>query len=183
MAPRKILLHGSGAIGTIYSYLLCQAGHDVTAVCRSNYEAAKGHGFLIDSEKYGQGIHFHPKVVRTPDEAVQNGPYDFLIVATKALPDVEMSKTIAPAVTKQRTTIVLIQNGIDIEDEYAEAYPNNTIISGIVYLPVTQVEPGVAVHTTMLEQFEIGTFPAKASAPTTRPAPLPTRSLLPDKLK
>lgn len=41
-------------------------------------------------------------------------------------------------------------------------YPENTIISGVVYLPVTQVEPGV-VEMGPLERFEIGTYPANAS--------------------
>lgn len=44
----RVLLFGSGAIGTIYVYILQQAGCDVSAVCRSNYEAAKGsHGVFI----------------------------------------------------------------------------------------------------------------------------------------
>ena len=37
----KVLVFGAGAVGTIYIYLLQQAGCAVTAVCRSNYEAAK----------------------------------------------------------------------------------------------------------------------------------------------
>lgn len=101
MGP-KILLHGSGAIGTIYVYLLLKAGYDITAVCRSNYEAAKRDGFLIDSERYGKGIRIHPKVVRTPAEAASDGPFDYLLVTTKAIPDTETSKVIAPAVSKGR---------------------------------------------------------------------------------
>jgi 2-dehydropantoate 2-reductase len=57
---------------------------------------------------------------------------------------------------------VLAQNGIGIEAEYAVAYPNNTIISGVVYLPTTQVEPGIIEHGTPLERFEIGTYPASS---------------------
>jgi 2-dehydropantoate 2-reductase len=159
--PSNILVQGSGAIGTIYVYLLQKAGHHVTAVCRSNYDAVKKHGFLIDSEKYGQGIHIRPNVVRNPKEADSNGPYDYLMVTTKALPDAEMSKTIAPAVTAGRTTIVLIQNGIGIEEEYAKAFPSNPLLSCVVYLPTTQTSPG---HIKMgsFETLEAGTFPASA---------------------
>ncbi|KAK3708758.1 hypothetical protein LTR37_011279 [Vermiconidia calcicola] len=158
---QKILLHGSGAIGTIYVYLLLEAGYDITAICRSNYEAAKSNGFLIDSDKYGKGIRIRPKVVRTPSEAAEAGPYDYLIVSTKALPDAETSRLIEPAVTKGRTTIVLIQNGIGIEDEYAELFPDNPILSCVVYLPTTQFEPG---HIQMgnFESLEVGTYPASA---------------------
>lgn len=160
MAP-KILLHGSGAIGTVYVYLLHKAEYDITAVCRSNYEAAEANGFLIDSDRFGKGLHFHPKVVRTPDEAAQEGSYDYLIVTTKALPDAETSKVIQPAVTKGKTTIVLIQNGIGIEDEYAETFPENPLLSCVVYLPATQASPG-HIQMGTFESLEVGTFPASA---------------------
>lgn len=158
MSP-KILLHGSGAIGTIYVYLLHKAGYDITAVCRSNYDAAKQNGFVIDSERYGKGIQFQPKVVRTPHEAASDGPFDYVIVTTKAIPDAETSKVVAPAVTEGKTCIALIQNGIGIEEEYAKRFPNNPLLSCVVYLPSTQISPG---HMQMgtFESLEIGSFPA-----------------------
>ncbi|RMY49956.1 hypothetical protein D0863_15009 [Hortaea werneckii] len=160
MAP-KILLHGSGAIGTIYVYLLQQAGCDVTAVCRSNYEIAKSQGFTLDSGRYGQGIKVRPNIVRSPAEAAESGPYDFIVVCTKALPEAKTAEIIKPAVTERKTTIVLVQNGIGIEDEYAEAFPSNPILSCVVYLPTTQTSPG---HIQMgpLELLEVGTFPTSA---------------------
>ena len=160
MAP-KILLHGSGAIGTIYVYLLYQAGFDVTAVCRSNYVVAKKDGFVIDSNVYGKGIHFRPKVVQSISEAAKDGPFDYVIVATKTLSDAETSKVIEPVVTKGRTLIALIQNGIGIEDEYIDRFPENPLVSGVVYLPVTQTSPG---HIQMggVERLELGLFPASA---------------------
>ncbi|KAK1056682.1 hypothetical protein LTR74_014739 [Friedmanniomyces endolithicus] len=157
----KVLLHGSGAIGTIYVYLLQKAGCHVTAVCRSNYEAATAHGFVIDSELYGKGIRIRPSIVRTPAEAVGNGPYDYVIVCTKALPEAKTAETIAPAVTERTTCIVLIQNGIGIEDEYAERFPDNPLVSCVVYLPTTQVEPG-RIEMANFELLEVGTFPASA---------------------
>ncbi|KAF7191077.1 hypothetical protein HII31_07592 [Pseudocercospora fuligena] len=159
----KILFFGSGAIGTIYVYLLLKAGCDVTAVCRSNYTAAKSNGFYIDSEVFGKGIHITPKVVRTVAEASESGPYDYLIVSCKAIPSAKTPQTIAPAVTPGHTTIVLIQNGIDIEPEYASAFPGNTLLTCIAYLPTTQTSPG---HISMgnNERLEIGTYPGSESS-------------------
>lgn len=160
MAP-KILLHGAGAIGTVYVYLLHKAGFDVTAVCRSNYLAAKKDGFVIDSEKYGKGIRFQPKVVQSPTEAAKDGPFDFVIVSTKTLSDAETSRVIEPVVTIGRTLIALIQNGIGIEDELAQRYPDNPLLSCVVYLPATQIKPG---HIQMggVEILEVRSFPASA---------------------
>jgi len=164
--PPKVLVHGSGAIGAIYIYLLLQAGCSVTAVCRSNYAAAKTNGFTIDSDRYGHGIRIHPNVVRTPEEAASQGPFDFIIISTKALPGQKLStpEIIKPAVTEGKTAIVLIQNGIGIEDEYATAFPSNPLLSCVVYLPTTQISPG-HIATGSIELLQIGTFPA-AQEPT-----------------
>lgn len=165
----RILLHGTGAIGTIYAYQLMQAGCDVTVTCRSNYEAViKQNGFHLDSVIYGKGLHIQPKVVRSPLEAVESsrnssdegegkGVYDYLLVACKAIPEAQISETIAPAVTRGRTTIVLLQNGIGIEEEYSKKFPENLLLSGVVYCPVTQTSPG---YITMgdVERLEIGEF-------------------------
>lgn len=45
-APPKVLLFGSGAVGTVYLWLLSKVS-STTAVCRSNYEVAKNDGFII----------------------------------------------------------------------------------------------------------------------------------------
>lgn len=44
MAPPKVLLFGSGAVGTVYIHILIQSGCDVTAVCRSNYGMSSSFG-------------------------------------------------------------------------------------------------------------------------------------------
>jgi 2-dehydropantoate 2-reductase len=172
--PPNILVHGSGAIGAIYIYLLLRAGCSVTAVCRSNYTAVKTNGFTLNSDKCGQNIRFHPNVVRSPEEAAsQHGPFDFIIVSTKAFPGQEPStpEILKPAVTEGKTTIVLIQNGISIENEYATAFPTNPILSCVVYLPTTQTSPG-HIHMGAVEQLQIGTFPAlqELSSPAWRAA-------------
>jgi 2-dehydropantoate 2-reductase len=159
----KVLVHGSGAIGAIYIHILQQAGCSVTAVCRSNYSAVKSNGFTIDSDKFGKNIKVRPDhVVQSPADAASQGlgPFDYIIVSTKALP-VQKTSTpdiIKPAVTEQETTIVLIQNGIGIEDEYAAAFPTNTLISCVVYLPTTQISPG-HIRMGAIELLHIGAFP------------------------
>jgi 2-dehydropantoate 2-reductase len=154
----KILIFGAGGVGCIYALILWRAGEEVTAVCRSNYGQVQQNGITVRSKKWGT-CSARPNVVRTPEEAVQFGPFDYILVCSKAFPST--AKLISAAVSPE-TTIVLAQNGIGIEAEYAVAYPNNTLVSGVVYLPTTQVEPGVIEHGTPLERFEVGTYPANA---------------------
>ena len=143
----------------MYGYILHNAGATVTAVCRTNYNAVKQRGILIRSKIFGE-CHYTPFATQTVAEAATKGPFDYIVVASKAFPGT--ADMIKEAVTPEKTAIVLAQNGIAIEEDYAKLYPTNTIISGVVYLPVTQVEPGV-VDMAPLERFEIGTYPANAS--------------------
>ena len=62
---------------------------------------------------------------------------------------------------ESQTTIALPQNGIGIEDEYAAAFPNNPLLSGVVYLPVTQTVPR-EIRMGEIELLELGTCPANA---------------------
>jgi 2-dehydropantoate 2-reductase len=159
----KILVFGTGGVGSIYAYICEKGGATVTAVCRGNYSAVKEHGITIDSKIFGK-VHGTPTPVRTVLEAVSNGPFDYIIVASKAFPGT--SALIKDAVTPNHTSIVLAQNGIGIEQEYHSAYPTNTIISGVVYLPTTQTRPGY-VEMGPLELFEIGVFPTPSNPPKT----------------
>ncbi|EMC97327.1 hypothetical protein BAUCODRAFT_575211 [Baudoinia panamericana UAMH 10762] len=145
----RALIFGTGGVGCVYAYILHKAaGVTVTTVCRTNYNAVKENGILIRSKIFGTQ-RFRPKAVQSVHEARRHGPFDYVVVCSKAFPGT--AETIEPA------------NGIGVEDGYAELYPTNTLISGVVYLPVTQCEPGVVEHGP-LERFEIGTFPAASCA-------------------
>jgi 2-dehydropantoate 2-reductase len=161
----KVLVFGTGGVGCIYAWICDKGGAEVTTICRTNYEAVKENGIKIDSKIFGN-VSFRPNTVKSVAEATSHGPFDYILVCSKAFPGT--SALIAAAVTPG-TAIVLGQNGIGIEQEYVLAYPNNTIISGVVYLPTTQVQPGI-VEMGPLEQFQIGVFPSTAPAPAQKQA-------------
>jgi 2-dehydropantoate 2-reductase len=162
----RILLFGAGAVGAVYVYTFMQAGAEVTAVCRSNYEVVKKDGFMMYSVRFGD-VRFRPSVVRVAEEAALSGPWDFVVICSKCFPgsSPSLSNTIKPVVGPS-TAIVLVQNGINIEEEVAASYPNNPIISCVVYLPCTQIHPGVidygATQKETLNLLELGTYPALA---------------------
>lgn len=158
----RVLLFGAGSVGTVYLWLLSKVA-DTTAVCRSNYDVAKRDGFIINSSVFGQGIHFRPEVVRNCEEAAAKATdalYDYIVVCSKAIPGI-VPKLIAPAVAPGKTAIVIIQNGVGIEQEYLDAFESNPIISAVVYLPATQRPPGVIKHGEV-EKLQIGCYPSSA---------------------
>lgn len=166
MAPR-VLIFGTGSIGATYAYLLSRTipPSNIITVCRSNYSSASQNGFTINSTLWGDNQKVRPIVVRSVSEAASLDPsshFDYILVCSKALPTVPSTpELIAPAVSA-RTTIVLIQNGIAIEEPYHQLFPNNELLSCVVYLPVTQTSPGVVQHKEV-ELLHIGSYPSTPS--------------------
>ncbi|KAL2671328.1 hypothetical protein Neosp_013910 [[Neocosmospora] mangrovei] len=160
----SVLIYGTGSIGAIFAYLLSKSIPDknIYAVCRSNYDAAREHGFTIDSDLWGTGLSVRPRIVRSVEEAVESSPQPFrwLLVTTKATIDCPEAEAIKPAVSPN-TTIAILQNGIAIEEPFRAAFPQAPILSGVLYTPVTQTGPTSFTHGTLDEVF-LGTFPADA---------------------
>ncbi|KAG8928702.1 hypothetical protein FRC02_006577 [Tulasnella sp. 418] len=147
-----ILLVGYGAVGVIYSYILERSGKaQVTAVARGNYEIASGRGINIQSVRFGGRIaNFKPhRVVKSVSEALDR-PYKYVVVATKALPDVLptaqlLAPILLPSYNHPLPTIVLLQNGIGVErDLYDHAFTSLgkrlRIIAAAVYI-LTNLNP------------------------------------------
>lgn len=162
-----ILLFGVGSIGAVYLYQLQQAGCKVTAVCRSNYEIVRKHGLKLNSKRYGNVTYQPDSVVRDVSECAHDY-YDFVVVCSKAFSgksQLSLAQTLRPVLNgRSKTAIVLAQNGIHIEEDIATAYPENAILSGVVYCPAQQTSPGVIEYNEMLNLLELGTYPADAPA-------------------
>ncbi|KUJ11198.1 2-dehydropantoate 2-reductase [Mollisia scopiformis] len=166
MAPR-ILIFGTGSIGAAYAYILSRAvpASNIVTVCRSNFEAASQNGFTIHSSLWGENQKVQPVVVRSVDEAAPTDPelgFDYVLITSKALQTVPSTPELIKPAISPKTTIVLIQNGIGIEEPYVKLFPNNPLLSTVVYLPATQTAPGVVLHKE-LELLHIGSYPASSN--------------------
>ncbi|HIB63220.1 MAG TPA: 2-dehydropantoate 2-reductase, partial [Methylococcaceae bacterium] len=137
------LVFGTGAIGGFYGSLLARQGLQVSVVCRSDYPHIKQHGFQINSHELGQWP-FQPEQTFNSTPAVKT-PVDYLLVCTKVLDTLDRVKLIKPAVSKA-TTIVLIQNGIAIEDEIIAAFPDNEVVSGLAFICSNRISHGEIEH-------------------------------------
>lgn len=72
------------------------------------------------------------------------GGWDYVVVTTKALPDVtDDSKDIEPLVTPGKTCIVLIQNGVGVEEAHRQRFPQNPIVSAVTVISAEQISHGV----------------------------------------
>ncbi|KAL2839740.1 putative ketopantoate reductase [Aspergillus pseudoustus] len=164
----EICLIGSGGVGTIASLVLTKSSlARVTVVLRSKYAYVAQHGWEIDSVDHGKIPGWRPyRVVRSAEEAATRGKdgiednddgndngesgkveYDYVVVATKALPSLNPPvEMISPVVTPGKTAIVLIQNGIGIEDDIVKTWPGNAVLSSVSHIGSSVREPNLVVQ-------------------------------------
>jgi len=143
MTPDKILIIGAGAIGSFYGAILSKAGADVSVVCRSDYQIVKQQGYSIKSDELGHWSFIPNQVVKHAED--YQGAADYIILCTKITLDSNRVKLIQAAVSAN-TCIVFIQNGVEIEQELIDAFPNNEIISGLAFICCNRLEPAVTHH-------------------------------------
>lgn len=139
----RVLVIGAGAVGAFYGALLAQAGAEVSVVCRSDYTQVKQHDFLINSQALGRWNFTPANVLR--DVSDFRGTPDYILLCTKVIPSLNRVELIRAAVGPN-TAIVFIQNGVEIEREIIDAFPNNEIISGLAFICCNRVGPGEILH-------------------------------------
>ncbi|KAI9746635.1 MAG: hypothetical protein M1818_000349 [Claussenomyces sp. TS43310] len=149
---RNICLVGSGGVGTIAALTLQNSGATVTAVLRSKYAIVEEKGWDIESIDHGTLKGWRPsRIVASISDAApvsQEEQYDFVVVSTKQLPDLfSVAELVKPVVTPGRTSIVLIQNGIDIEVPIIAAYPTNTVMSAVSHIGSRTHGENQVIHT------------------------------------
>ncbi|KAI3321361.1 2-dehydropantoate 2-reductase [Xylariaceae sp. AK1471] len=155
-----ILFVGAGAVGCFYASRLHHPSRNVyiSVTARSNYAAIASSGVSLKTHSFGDYT-FHPYAVfpsvsaATPSvsssapkhdsPAPPDNGWDYIIVTTKALPDrTDDAALIAPLVSPH-TCIVLIQNGVGVEEPYRERFPQNPIVSAVTIVSAEQISQGV----------------------------------------
>ena len=152
----RVIVVGAGAIGAFYGSVLSRAGCEVSVAARSDYDAVKRDGYRIRSEMLGE-LSFRPaQLVQSAGE--YRGEADYVLCALKHVRGVDRAALIRPALAP-RTAIVLVQNGIDVEREIAEALPGHELISAVAYAAVSREAPGCVVHHSGFTRLVIGNYP------------------------
>ncbi|KAJ9133063.1 2-dehydropantoate 2-reductase [Pleurostoma richardsiae] len=152
--PVNIVFVGAGAVGCFYASRLHHPQHNihVSLIARSNYAVLARDGVKLQTHSFGDYT-FTPHAVR----------WDFVIVTTKALPDrQDDSATIAPLVGPG-TTVVLIQNGVGVEEPYRRRFPRAPIASGVTLVSAEQVSQGL-IRQNRWTRMHLGPYTDSASS-------------------
>lgn len=132
---------GTGAIGGYYGAKLTQAGKDVHFLLHSDYEYVKEHGLQIDSCDGS----FHLSKVNAYSRAEDMPVCDVVLVCLKSVNN-HMLPSLLPSVVGKKTLVVLIQNGIGLEADIQEMFPDTWIAAGLAFICSAKTHPGTINH-------------------------------------
>ncbi|MFM8444776.1 MAG: ketopantoate reductase family protein, partial [Methylococcus sp.] len=159
----RVLVIGSGAIGSFYGSLLAKAGCTVSVLARSDYAQIKARGIDLSSDTPLGRWHFAPAAV-IRDAAALADPPDVVLLCVKVLPGLDRAALLRPTLGPD-TAIVLLSNGVEIEDEIAAAFPDHELISGLAFICVSRTAPGRIWHQAY-GHLALGNFPGGLSETT-----------------
>lgn len=75
-------------------------------------------------------------------------PFDFVVITTKNVADVppSVAEIVKSAVKPGHTAILLLQNGLNIENAVVAAFPSNPVLSGITVIGARESPRGTILH-------------------------------------
>lgn len=125
--PKRIVIIGSGAVGSYYGARLWECGHNVTFLFRPgpNYEAVKRQGSLFVGSVYGD-IQVPESEIRLHEtETPQNPDIDWVIIAFKSTSLESIPSLLLPWLNPTKTRVLVIMNGL-IEDDLIDLLRKET---------------------------------------------------------
>ncbi|AEO64342.1 uncharacterized protein THITE_2110402 [Thermothielavioides terrestris NRRL 8126] len=170
--PVHIVFVGAGAVGCFYASRLHHPSHNihVSLIARSNYKALAEHGVQLQTRTFGNYT-FRPHAVFPSVAAAATDPgpsgagphgWDFIIVTTKALPDRSDDSALIAPLVGPRSCIVLIQNGVGVEEPYRARFPTTPIVSAVTVISAEQTAPGT-VRQNRWTRIHLGPYSNSAS--------------------
>ena len=157
---------GTGAIGGYYGAKLAHAGQEVHFLLHSDYEYVKQHGLQVDSCDGS----FHLEDINAYQSTEHMPPCDVVLVCLKSVNNSKLQSLLPPllhdkaaskreqsdaridsaereqARPKVNTLVVLIQNGIGVEEDVQKMFPDVQLAAGLAFICSAKSEPGLVNH-------------------------------------
>ncbi len=137
----KYAVIGTGAIGGFYGGRLMRAGNEVNFLLHTDYEYVRENGLQIDSCDGS----FHLDHVKAFRKTADIPEVDVILVCLKSTRE-HLLKEMLPPIIKNNPLVVLIQNGIGLEDDLHAIFPELQIAAGLAFICSGKVGPGHIDH-------------------------------------
>lgn len=140
-SDRTYAILGTGALGGYYGACLQKAGLDVHFLLHSDYQHVCKHGLVVETP---DGDFTLPKVNAYWD-AIAMPRCDVVAIALKTTQN-HLLPQLLPYVVKDDGVVLVLQNGLGIEDRVAEIVGSHRIIGGLCFLASNKLGPGHIHH-------------------------------------
>ena len=132
---------GTGAIGGYYGAKLARAGQEVHFLLHRDYEFVRQNGLQVDS----CDVSFHLDNVNVYCRTADMPSCDVVLVCLKSVNNFRL-KELLPPLLKADTLVVLIQNGIGVEQDVELDFPGVQLVAGLAFICSAKTEPGRVSH-------------------------------------
>lgn len=131
-----------GAIGGYYGGRLAQAGREVHFLAHSDYQYVLQNGLRVDSCD-GDFYLPHINAYAAPKDMPKT---DVVIVGLKSVRNHDVLPELLRPIIHDNSIVILIQNGIGLEDDLQKLFPGLQIIAGLAFICSAKVGPGHVSH-------------------------------------
>jgi 2-dehydropantoate 2-reductase len=130
-----------GAIGGFYGAKLAHAGKEVHFLSHSDYQYVKERGLQVDSCDGS----FHLPQINAYGAASDMPKCDVVLIGLKTVNN-HLLPELLPPLLKEDTLVVLIQNGIGVEEDVQKMFPEVQLAAGLAFICSAKTEPGRVNH-------------------------------------
>ena len=149
---------GTGAIGGYYGARLAQGGQEVHFLLRSDYDYVRQHGLQIDSCDGS----FHLDAPHVYNTTAAMPQCDVVLVCLKSINNHKL-RDLLPPLLGPHTLVVLIQNGIGVEQDVEQLFPGIQLVAGLAFICSAKTEPGRVNHQCY-GQINLGNYSCRDEA-------------------
>ena len=131
-----------GAIGGYYGGRLAQAGREVHFLSHSDYQYVLQNGLRVDSCDGD----FHLPHINAYVASKDMPKTDVIIVGLKSVRNHDVLPELLRPVIHDNSIVILIQNGIGLEEDLLKIFPGLQIVAGLAFICSAKVGPGHVSH-------------------------------------
>ena len=132
---------GTGAIGGYYGCKLAKSGKDVHFLLHRDYDYVLKHGIQVDSCDES----FHVDKLNVYNDISSMPKCDVVLVCLKSTNNCLLEQFI-PSIVNDDTLVVLVQNGIGLEYDVQQKFPQLPLAAGLAFICCAKTQPGRVNH-------------------------------------
>lgn len=138
---RSYAIVGTGGVGGYFGGRLAKAGYDVRFLFHSDYDYVREHGLTVKSHNGD----FRLPQVQAFNSAEAMGKADVVVVCLKTTNE-HLIGQLLPPLLKPTSIVILIQNGIGVEEEVSRIVPGAMLVAGLAFICSAKAGPGLIDH-------------------------------------